>query len=99
MSDIVIPPEEEFETQAKLHDSIRDSLHTFVSSFDPHHNTVIDHLDKDQIEHYTQWWQKLRKALLAHADAHDKLGQHLRTAKQSYYTLEGQLTTSMTPKS
>ncbi|HEU5380489.1 MAG TPA: hypothetical protein VFV38_34120, partial [Ktedonobacteraceae bacterium] len=86
MNDLmVIPSEEEFETQAKLHDSIRDGLQTFVSNFDPRHNDIVSNLDKDQVALYTQWWNNLRSSLIAHANLHDQLGQRLRKAKEAYY--------------
>lgn len=96
---LIVPSEEEFETQAQFHESIRDSLHTFVSGFDPKHNDIVDNLDKDQIALYTQWWSNFRSALLAHANLHDQLGQHLRKTKEAHYNLEQQIKTSFTPRS
>lgn len=96
---LLVPSEEEFETQAKLHESIRDSLQTFVSSFDPKHNDIVSHLDKDQVALYTQWWSNFRKSLLMHANLHDQLGQHLRKAKEAHYNLEQRIKTSFTPRS
>jgi hypothetical protein len=99
MNDIVVPSKDDFETQAKLHESIRDGLQTFVNSFDPKHNTIVDHLDKDQVEQYRQWWQAFRSKLLNHADVHDKLAQHLRGASDAFHGLDtsyGQNLKSMT---
>lgn len=48
---------------------------------------------------YTQWWNNLRISLIAHANLHDQLGQHLRKAKEAYYNLDQQIQTSFTPRS
>jgi uncharacterized protein YukE len=98
MTDLLIPSEEAFETQAQLHDSIRDSLQTFISAFDPKHNTIIDHLDPAQVEQYTQWWQNLRGALTQHASFQDNLAKLLRQAKEGYYTVDQQISTNLKPR-
>jgi hypothetical protein len=98
VSDIVIPSKAEFEAQAKLHDLMRDSLQMIVNSFEPQQNRIVDHLDKDQVEYYKRWWQNTRGELLKQASIHDQLGQHLRTAKETYYSLEQHIVMSMTTK-
>jgi hypothetical protein len=82
---VVVPGQSAFDEQAKLHYKIRDHMKEMASSFDHQHEAILDKLDKDYVEHYSQWWQNLRTRLLQHADMHDQLGQHLTTAGQVWH--------------
>lgn len=98
MTKLQIPPQNRFKTQAQIHQDIRDALQEFVTRFNSHHDEVVSQLDPKQAAQFSQWWNNLRTCLNQHADLHDQLALHLQNAGQSYYQLEGEITTTFTPK-
>jgi hypothetical protein len=88
MEDLIVPQDDNFSRQAKVHHQIRDSLNEIVSSFDVHHDTILNQLDSSQIGHYSDWWQIVKTYLLNQADLHDQLGKHLITAQGNYQTAD-----------
>ncbi len=98
MAKIEIPPEHRFEAQAQIHLNIQSALQDFVTYFHVQHNDIVSKLDPKQAMHFTQWWDNLRLCVSQHADLHEHLALHLKNAGQSYYQLEGEISTSLTPK-
>lgn len=99
MTELEIPPQDRFATQAQIHLDIRDSLQEFVTRFNVHHDEIVSKLDLKQAAQFSQWWDNLRTCFNQHADLHDQLALHLQNAGQSYYQLEGNITTAFIPKS
>ena len=98
MAKIVVPPGQRFAQQAQIHQDIQGTLQDFVTQFNVQHDEIVSKLDPKQAAQFTQWWNNLSKCIGQHADLHEQLALHLNNAGQSYYQLEGEITTSFTPK-
>jgi Ca2+-binding RTX toxin-like protein len=98
MAKIEVPPENRFGKQAQIHLDIQSALQDLVTHFNRQHDTIVSQLDPKQAAQYTQWWNNLSTCIGQHADLHEQLALHLKNAGQSYYQLDGEITTSFTPK-
>ena len=99
MAKLVVPPEQRFAQQAQVHLAIQSALQDFITQFNVHHDEIISKLDPKQAAQFTQWWNNLSTCVSQHADLHGQLALHLNNAGQSYYQLEGDITTTFTPTS
>lgn len=99
MAKLEIPPVDRFGSQAQVHLNIQSALQDFVTQFQAQHDTIVSQLDPKQAAQFSQWWSNLRTCVSQHADLHEQLALHLKSAGQSYYQLDGEITTAFTPKS
>lgn len=97
MAQLVVPPEQRFTQQAKVHQDIQSALQDFITRFAVQHDEIVSKLDPRQAAQFTQWWNNLSACVSEHAALHEQLALHLTNAGQSYYQLDGNIAQTFEP--
>lgn len=99
MTDLKVPSEDRFTTQAQIHLDIQNALLNFLTHFNIQHDIIISKLDPKQTAQFSEWWNNLSKCLREHADLHEQLALHLKNAGITYYQTEDEVKALFMPKS